>query len=524
MLQRIRSACAVAMAIALSVTPLSAQETPQPGGALNMIVQPEPPILMVGLNTQGPTLYAGGQIYQSLLTYGKDLEPLPLLAKSWEVSEDGLTYTFKLQDNVKWHDGQPMTSEDVVFTGEKFLREAHPRWRLIANTYLESITAPDPQTVVFKLSKPFSAFIYSFELSSFPIIPKHIYDGTDYRTNPANQNPIGTGPFMLKEWKRGQYIHMVKNPDYWKPGLPYLDELYFRVIPDSASRAIAFEQGTVDVLRGGDVEGFEVRRLTGQPDVENSVEGWEMYSPVVFMEMNLKTPPFEKKEVRQAVMHALDRNFIVQTIMFGIGQPADGPFASTTKYHTDDVPQYAYDIEKAKELIAAAGVNPGDYNIRLMGLPYGSQWDRLAEYVKQQLEQLGFNITIQAVDPGGWSQSMSDFNFDLAFNFTYQYGDPAQGVARHYLSSNIVKGTPYGNNVSYENPTVDQLFAEAASSTDPDEVAAKYAEVQQILVDDVAMAWLFDMQNVTLWRPNVHNLIRTGIGLNESMDEVWVSE
>jgi peptide/nickel transport system substrate-binding protein len=211
-----------------------AQEAPVKGGTLNMIAQPEPPVLMVGLNTQGPTLYVGGQIYQSLLTYGTDLKPLPSLAKSWAISDDGLTYTFTLQDNVKWHDGKPFSADDVVFTADKFLREAHPRWRLIATTYVESITAPAPNQVVFKLKTPFSAFISAFELSSFPIIPKHLYEGTDYRTNPANQTPIGTGPFKLKEWKRGSYIHLVRNEDYWKPGKPYLDELYsasFRIPP-----------------------------------------------------------------------------------------------------------------------------------------------------------------------------------------------------------------------------------------------------------------------------------------------------
>ncbi len=504
--------------------PAAAQTEPTPGGTLNMVAQPEPPMLMVGLNTQGPTLYVGGQIYQSLLTYGTDLKPLPSLAKSWEVSDDALTYTFKLQDGVKWHDGTPFTADDVVFTGDAFLVEAHPRWRLIHNTYVESITAPDPSTVVFKLKKPFSAFISAFELSSFPIVPKHIYEGTDYRTNPANQTPIGTGPFKFEEWKRGSYIHLVKNPDYWKEGRPYLDDLYFRIIPDAASRAVAFEQGTIDVLRGGDVEGFEVQRLAELPNVESTTAGWEEYSPLVFMPMNLRKAPFDNKLVRQAIMSALDRDFIAQTIMFGQAKPATGPIASTTKYYTDDVPAYPFDMDKAKELIAQSGVDIAATPVSIMPIPYGSQWERLAEYVRQQLDQLGFDTTIKAVDPGGWSQAMSDFDFDITFNFTYQYGDPALGVARHYLSDNVIKGTPFGNNENYVNPKIDELFATAAQAKDPETAAAAYAEAQKILVDDVALGWLFEMQNVTLYYDKVHNLVRTGIGLNESMDDVWISK
>ncbi len=501
-----------------------AQETPVKGGTLNMIAQPEPPMLMVGLNSQGPTLYVGGQIYQSLLTYGTDLKPLPSLAKSWTISPDGLTYTFTLQDNVKWHDGKPFSADDVIFTADKFLRESHPRWRLIATTYVESITAPAPNQVVFKLKKPFSAFLHAFELSSFPIIPKHIYDGTDYRTNPANQTPIGTGPFKLKDWKRGSYIHLVRNEDYWKPGKPYLDELYFRIIPDAASRAVAFEKGTVDVLRGGDVEGFEVRRLVKQKDVENTTSGWEAYAPLVFMQMNLRNQPFSDKRIRQAVMHAIDREFIVKNIFFGLGKVATGPIASTTLYYSKDVPTYPFDMARAKKLVTESGINPADHPIRLMPLPYGAMWDRMSEYVKQQLEQLGFRVTIQGTDAGGWSQNTADFNFDLTFNFTYQYGDPALGVARHYLSNNVIKGTPYGNNQNYVNPKVDELFTAAAGAVSTEDAAKAYAEVQKIIVDDVALGWLFEMHNVTVNRKKVKNLVTTGIGLNQYMDEVWISK
>jgi peptide/nickel transport system substrate-binding protein len=148
----------------------------------------------------------------------------------------------------------------------------------------------------------------------------------------------------------------------------------------------------------------------------------------------------------------------------------------------------------------------------------------MSEYVKQQIEQLGFKVVIQGVDAGGWSQKLADFDFDLTFNFTYQYGDPALGVARHYLSTNVIKGTPYGNNQNYVNPKVDELFAIAAGAVSNDVAAKAYSEAQKIIVDEVALGWLYEMQNVTINRKKVKNLVRTGIGLNESMDEVWVSK
>ncbi len=503
----------------------TAQDKPVSGGTLNMIVQPEPPSLMLGLNQLGPTQFAAGKIYQSLLTYGPDLKPRPSLARSWTISPDGLTYTFELQKNVKWHDGKPFTSADVVFSADKFLREVHPRMRQLMNQRVASVTADGDDRVVFKLKEPFNPFIYAFEVSTMPMIPKHIYDGTDYRNNPANNTPIGTGPFKLAEWKRGAYIHLVKNPDYFKPGQPYLDDIYLRVIPDAASRAVAYEQGTVDVLRGGDVENFEVRRLQKLPGTTMTTAGWEMFSPVLWLQMNLRKPPFDNKVVRQAIMHAIDRNFLLKNIYFNLGKIATGPFASTTLYYDNTgVTNYEYDMAKAKKMLADAGVKPASYSIRLMPVPYGSTWDRLAEYTKQQLEQLGFNVNIEATDAGGWGQKMSDWDFDLTMNFLYQYADPAIGIARNYVSSNIIKGTPFANNEGYSNPEVDRLFSAAPVVKSVDARQRMYSEVQRILVDDVAVGDLIELQYATVYRNKVHNLVTTGIGLNETLDNVWIAK
>src|SRR3546814_349140 len=140
------------------------------------------------------------------------------------------------------------------------------------------------------------------------MMPKHIYAGTDYMKNPANQKPVGTGPFMFQEWKRGEYIKLVRNPNYWKQGQPYLDGLVFNVIPDSASRAVAFERGNVDVLRGGDIDNVDVKRLRALPNVEYTTKGWEMFSPQAYLMFNMRKPPFANVKGRQAV---IDRKSVV---------------------------------------------------------------------------------------------------------------------------------------------------------------------------------------------------------------------
>ena len=162
--------------------------------------------------------------------------------------------------------------------------------------------------------------------------------------------------------------------------------------------------------------------------------------------------------------------------------------------------------------------------MKILAFPYGAQWDRLTEYVKQALEQVGFKVSIEPTDAGGWAKRVGDWDFDISFNFTYQYGDPALGVARHYLSSNIVKGSPFANNQGYSNPKVDDLLRQAASAVKAEDRAKLYAEAQRILVEAVANGYLVELEFPTLWRSNVKNLVQTAIGLNESFEDVWIAK
>ncbi|WP_042879366.1 ABC transporter substrate-binding protein [Cupriavidus necator] len=494
------------------------------GGTLSGIVQPEPPVLVSAINSQAPTQYVAGKIYQSLLTYGPDLKPRPELAKSWKISPDGLTYTFELQNGVKWHDGKPFTSADVVFSIDKMLREVHVRTRAVINKYVASVRAVNDGTVEIKLKEPFPPFISMFEAGTMPMMPKHIYDGTDYRNNPANQKPVGTGPFMFKEWKKGAYIKLARNPSYWKKGKPYLDEIVFYVIPDSASRAVAFEKGDVQVLRGGDVDNVDVKRLRALPKAEYTTKGWEMFSPMSTMLMNERKPPFNNVKVRQAVMHALNRKMIVSNIFFGMGKPAISPFASATMFFDKSTPEYDFNLKKSRELIKESGVNVGQYPIKILSTSYGANWDRLDEYIKQMLEQIGFKVSIESADAGTWSSRVSNWDFDLTVTYSYQYGDPALGVERLYVTRNIVKGTPFANVQGYSNPQADELWAKGSAALDPAERQKYYSEVQQVLVRDVAIGNLFELEFPTLYRKNVKNLVTSGIGLNETFDSVSIEK
>ncbi|MWB78777.1 ABC transporter substrate-binding protein [Pseudooceanicola sp. 216_PA32_1] len=505
------------IAAALAAPALAQQD----GGRLDIVVQPEPPGLMLGLVQNGPTQMVSGDIYESLLRYTTDLEPQPSLAKSWTISDDGLVYTFKLQDGVTWHDGEPFTAADVVFSADVFLRETHARLRS-SLAYVQSIEAPDDTTVVFTLKEPFGPFINAFEVGTMPIVPKHIYEGTDYATNEMNATPIGTGPFKFDKWEKGSYIHLVKNEDYYVEGLPHLDEIFYRVIPDAAARAVAFETGEVDVLPGGSVENWDVPRLTEMEGVCSTGKGWEFFAPHAWMWLNNREGPTSNKLFRQAVMYALDREFVKEVVWNGFGTVATGPISSKTNFYSDDVTIYDHNPDKAKELLAEMGYDGEP--VRVLPLPYGETWQRWAEAVRQNLSEVGINVELDSTDVAGWNEKTSQWDYDMAFTYLYQYGDPALGVSRNYVASQIKKGSPWNNVEGYDNPALDEKWNAAATMVTPAERETAYAEIQKEIVDDVPVAWLLELEFPTIYRCNVKDLVTTAIGVNDGPRGAWIEQ
>ncbi|MFS2160796.1 ABC transporter substrate-binding protein [Pseudomonas sp. Pseusp122] len=494
----------------------------QAGGVLNLVSQPEPPSLMHGLVTHVATQYVSGKVLQGLLTFDTDLKPQPVLARSWTIAPDGLTYTFDLQDGVRWHDGQPFSADDVLFSFKEFYPQSDKRLADIFNDYVASIDKTGPLQVVFHLKKPFAPLLSALGSGLRPIAAKHLYEGTDYRSNPYNLKPVGTGPFVFKEWKRGSYIKLVKNPDYWKKGLPYLDEIVFHVLPDASSRAAAFERNDVQVLRSGDADYADLARLSALPGVASSDKGYELYAGLAFLQINLRKPPLDNVKVRQAILYALNRAFIVDNIFFGAGKVAQGPFASSTPFHDARLPQYTYDLAKAKALIAESGVDIGKTHIRLLNGEKGGAWERLAEYTKQSLQPLGFKVDVVTSDAATWYQRVSNWDFDLSYNFVFQIGDPYLTTSYLYRSDNIVKGTPFNNVGGYSNPQVDALWNKVADITPGPTREALYSELEHHLNDDLPLAPIFEMRFPTLYHTQVKNLLQTATSLNESYDTVYL--
>ena len=516
---------AAAAGLLPTLAPAQTAPTPKPGGTLNTILTPEPPILVLGVNNQGPTQLAAGKLFEGLLQYSFKLEPLPQLAKSWSLSDDKKTYTFKLQDNVRFHDGQPMTADDVIFSVTKFHLELSPRARPIFSMVKEA-TAPDPHTVVLTLAQPFDPFLLMFDVTACAIVPKHIYDGTDYRTNPANQHPIGTGPFQFVEWQRGNYIRMKKFDGYWAAGEPYLDEIIYNIIPDSQSRALALETGKVQLTQANDIEPFDIPRFKAKPNLDVELHGWEYASQLSWIEINHRVKPLDDIRVRQAISHALDRNFILNKLWFGIGKVATGPIASTTRFYDPKVAKLqAYDPNKAKALLDAAGLKPNAkgvrFTIKQLALPYGEVWTRLSEYFRTALGHVGIEVVLETTDAGAWAKRIGDWDYETSTNFLSQFGDPTLGVERSYVSTNIKKIT-FTNTGGYANPKVDELFATARQSGDPAVRAKAFSDVQAILCDEIPQLWLMELAWPTIHEKKLHNVISTAMGPNAGFSGVWI--
>jgi peptide/nickel transport system substrate-binding protein len=472
----------------------------------------EPATLNYPLLNLRQTQQVCGNINEALLLFDWQLKPQPNLARRFEISPDGLTYTFELEPNVLWHDGVPFTSKDVVFSSNVMLRQLNARSRASLG-HCESIEALDDRTVRYKLRQPYNALLLSFMGSSGPMMPAHIYEGTDFRTNPYNNKPVGTGPFRFQKWERGQYIHLLRNEHYWRRDRPHLDEIYFRFVNSAEQRMVALETGTVDIAFGQDIDPVVASRLLANPKLGCIANAYDGDGEIALMEINQRKPPFNDRRFRAALLHAIDREFMVKGINFGLGKVANGPIASTARYYDDKaLVKYPFDPARARALLDEIGLKPKPNGTRMkLGMIIapdgGGAWARCAQYAKQALIDVGFEVELQTLDLANYNLRNSNWDFDLCWNSYGTYGDPAIGVSRLFLSSNIRKGVPATNLQGYVNPAVDDLFARAAIAISPTQAQTDYSRIQQILTRDAAMLWMFERKSLLFYNRRLRDVV-----------------
>lgn len=505
---------------------------PKRGGTLTYTYHPEPTALSTIATSAVPVAIISTKIFESLLEYeGAALKPKPGLAASWTVDENNRIYTFKLRPGVKWHDGAPFTSADVKFSIEKIVRPLTSRGRVYFGN-VAIIETPDPLTVVFKLTEPVPFFLKSFQPGESPILPKHILeklnldDARSVRSSEFMQKPVGTGPFRLKEWRKGSHITLERFPDYWKKGRPYLDQVVLRVIPDGAGRSIALENGEVDLAPMSAVPQADMQRLAGLKHLVLSDKGAEGLGPMLWLELNLRDKHLADPRVRQAISLALDRKKIVDIIWFGQGKPASGPLVSDNPFYNKALKPFPYDPKLANKLLDDAGFKRGAGNVRFKlqqnFLPYGESWVRLAEYVKQELGKVGIEVETQSIDLGGWLKKIyTDWDYGFTSNFTHNYSDPSIGTQRSFISGTIAKGATFTNSMDYRNPKIDALYKAALTEMDAAKRRRMFDEIQVILQNELPVVFLVEIAYSHLWNRRVHGLITNGISMYSSWDGVW---
>ena len=496
------------------------------GGTVVMTIVPEPNAMVSAFNSADPVNVVSSKMVEGLVTYDFELTPQPHLATGWEISEDGKAITFHLRDDVRWHDGTPFTSADVAFSLMEIIKNHHPRGR---GTFsgLEAVETPDATTAILRLAQPKPALMSALDGWETPILPKHVYEGTDYLTNPANNAPIGTGPFKFVEWEPGSHVIMARNDDYWQEGQPKLDRIVTRFYGDPGARVAAFEAGELHLGGNGPIPLNEVKRFQDNPAFVVELRGTELNNSLDILQLNLREGPLASLEVRQALMHAIDRDLMLDTVWYGLAEVLTGPVPKTIpKFHTDDVPLYPFDPAKAEELLEAAGFpRQGDwrFRLRLIAPAIGDTYDRAGQFLAQQLRKVGIDLEIRMVDVPTFIRSVyADYDFDMAMFPGSVTADPSIGSYRFFHSSAIAQGTPFVNASDYRSPEMDAVLDAAAVETDPDKRVQQMHEFQRIAMTDLPILPLARPIYTIVASARLHDFLTGPNGVANTLGAAWL--
>jgi peptide/nickel transport system substrate-binding protein len=501
---------------------------PRHGGTLTVLIDPEPPVLTTIAHSAGSSVLISAKVNEGLLDYDFDLRPVPQLATAWSISADGLQYTFNLRRGVKWHDGKEFTAEDVVFS-ILTLKEFHPRGRSTFSTVTE-VRAPDPFTAIVMLSRPTPYLITAFAGSESPIVAKHIYDKTKIDQNPASSAPIGTGPFVFKEWVRGSHVLFERNPNYWDQPKPYVDRLVVRFLPDPAARAAAIETGQAQLAPGNPVPLGDLDRFKALKNLTFETNGYQYTNNVTRIEFNLERPIFQDIRVRQAFAHAIDRKSLLDIVWYGYGQPVVGPIHPNLKrFYVPDLAVPLFDVAAANRLLDQAAHPRGADGVRFKvnhdPLPYGDGFKRAGEFIRNALAKIGVDVTLRAQDfPTYVRRVYTERDFDFTYNMMSNLFDPTVGVQRLYWSKNFKRGIPFSNGSGYNNPEVDRLLEAAAVETDEPKRQGYFTEFQRIIARDLPDFGVLAPDTITIADRKVVNHTVSAQGVGGNLADVFLEQ
>ncbi|GAA2825500.1 peptide/nickel transport system substrate-binding protein [Aminobacter aminovorans] len=483
------------------------------GGRLVVAADSEPRNLNPAIVASNGVFFVASKVIEPLAEASFDGEDglEPRLATSWEGSADGLSVTFKLREGVTWHDGQSFSSADVAFSALNVWKPLQNLGRVVFKN-LEAVETPDANTAVFKFSKPTPLQLIKNALPALTsVVPKHVYDGKDIAENPANNAPIGTGPFKFAEHKAGEYYRLERYDKYWGEGEPQLDEIIYRVLPDRAAAAGALEAEEIQLAAFSAVPLADLERISKVPGIKVITEGYEALTYQLVVEINHRRKEMADLKVRQAIAHAIDKDFVVKTIFLGYARPATGIVPQNDKqFYTPDVETYGFDVAKANALLDEAGYPKKDdgkrFALKLLPAPYFNETKQFGDYLRQALAAVGIDAEIVNNDSAAHQKAVyTEHAFDIAIAPPVFRGDPAISTTI-LVQSGIPDGVPFSNQGGYKNDELDALIGKAAETLDPAARIELYKEFQKKVAADLPLINVAEWGFITVARDTVKNV------------------
>ncbi|MCA1031059.1 ABC transporter substrate-binding protein [Bacillus timonensis] len=453
-------------------------------------------------STDAPSSDIEGFIYNGLVSGDTEFNPVNDLATDVQMSEDGLTFTVKLREDVKFHDGDAFDADDVVFTYSIPLSEDYAGERKSSFEMIESVTKLDQYTVEFKLNKVDATFASTG--LSFGILPSHILKDVpiaDLGEHEFNtKSPVGTGPFKFQEWKDGEYVKVVANEDYYE-GRPYLNSITYKIVPDQNALIAQLQAGDVHFT---EVPGTDIETVKEFPGLK--VESGLSLS-YTYLGYNEKLEMFQDKKVRQALTHAIDRNGIVDAVMNGDGEVAHVPESPLSWAYNDDVPVFDYDPEKAKAMLKEAGWEDtdGDGFLDKDGKKFAftiktNQGNKIREDIvvvlQQQFKEVGIEATPEIVEWSAFIEQITapNWNYEaLVLGWSLSTFPDLYDI---FHSSQMEAGF---NFVHWSNAEADKLMEDARQLLDRDEYKKAYGQIYKLIAEEQPYTFLY--------YPNAHRVM-----------------
>lgn len=493
------------LTMAFSAPTMAQDEAPVSGGTLRAAWDAEWVSLDPHLSSAYSSFAVLANVVEALTTFDNDIQVVPGLAESWEQSEDGLTWTFHLREGVTFSDGSEFNSEDVLFSFER-IHDPELGSGRVSSCGGEGATfsAPDPLTFSITMTTPDSTFPVSVAGSAGCAIVAPESVGEDGQI----VVPIGTGPFMIDEVVGTTSMTLLKNPNYWQEGLPYLDAIDISVIPEASVREAALLGGEVDWIMSPAPQSYEA--LKSNPEVVVSEAPQLQYH---YIGLNLNREPFNDVRVRQAIAYAIDRDMICAAGAFGLCTAIQGPTAPGSPWYFDYAP-YGRDLDRARALLAEAGL-PNGFEMEIMPTSTYEDSVRQAQVIQQNLAEVGITVTINAPEWSEWLELEGSGQYD-AYNLSWLGLTDADDY--YYLQHHTDE---VFNFTGYSNPEFDALVEQGRATSDFDERYAIYEQANQILVDEAPYVYMYAPLGLRAHTPNVKGFV-TRSDLMNVLWTVWL--